>query len=408
MDEQKLLDRVKEQFQATFGGAPDFIARAPGRINLIGEHTDYNGGFVLPAAIDRAVLLAVRAVGQSREIRLVSADYGNQTSFNLDNIAFKTEPELAWCNYVQGVAQALVQMGLLERKRISGAEIAIAGNVPRGSGLSSSAAIEVASGLAFAKLAGVELDRVQLAVACQKAENHFIGVKSGIMDQYISALGQADAALLIDTRSLEYQVVPLGLEELGYKVVAVESAVPRTLGSTAYNQRRAECEEAAQMLAGWLGLPENSQLRDVSLADFERVKAQLPEILRKRAGHVIAENDRVIKMVAIMHEGLGKGVNLARFGDLINASHDSLRDDYEVSCKELDLLVELARQCEGVVGARMVGAGFGGCTLNIVQANQLDDFERTVVAEYRRQTGLAAQWYVCQAVIGGNIQGNDE
>jgi galactokinase len=403
MHELELKQRVIEQFTAHFGGTPEFITRAPGRINLIGEHTDYNGGFVLPAAIDRAVLLAVRPIPESRELRLVSADYGNSTSFDLDNITFKAEKELAWANYVQGVAWALMQMELLDLKAVSGAEIAIAGNVPRGAGLSSSAAIEVASGLAFAKLVAVEIERVQLALACQRAENQFIGVKSGIMDQYISALGQTDAALLIDTRSLEYKVVPLGLEELGYKVVAVDSAVPRTLGSTAYNQRRAECEEAAKLFAGWLGLPETAQLRDVSLEQFEQYRQKLPELLRKRAGHVISENNRVLDMVQIMGEGLGNGDNLARFGRLINASHNSLRDDYEVSCKELDLLVELARQCNGVVGARMVGAGFGGCTLNIVHANQLTEFEQKVVAEYRRQTNLNAQLHICQAVKGGNI-----
>jgi galactokinase len=400
---EELFEKVTTAFTEKFGGQPDFIARAPGRINLIGEHTDYNGGFVLPAAIDRAVLLAVRAKPDTREVRLVSLDYASSTAFNLDAISFNPAKELAWVNYIQGVAQALAQKNLLNPSAIGGAEIVITGNVPRGSGLSSSAAIEVASGLMFAKLAGIELDRVQLALACQWAENEFIGVKSGIMDQYISALGQDSAALFIDTRSLKYEVVPLGLEELGYKVVAIDSAVPRTLGSTAYNQRRAECEAAATKLANWLDLPENSQLRDISLEGFARFAYQLPEVERQRAHHVITENNRVLEMVRIMHEGLATGDNLAQFGQIIKASHASLRDDYAVSCKELDLLVNLAQACDGVIGARMVGAGFGGCTLNIVQADKLAEFEQNVVEEYRRQTKLNADWYVCKAVQGGNI-----
>lgn len=400
---EELIERVRTVFAEKFGGQPDFIARAPGRINLIGEHTDYNGGFVLPAAIDRMVLLAVRAMPDSREIHLFSLDYNNSATFNLDVISFNPAKELAWVNYVQGVAKALAQKNLLDLSTISGAEVVITGNVPRGSGLSSSAAIEVASGLMFAKLAGIELDGVHLALACQRAENEFIGVKSGIMDQYISALGQDSAALFIDTRSLKYEVVPLGLEELGYKVVAVDSAVPRTLGSTAYNQRRAECEAAAKKLASWLGLPEEAQLRDISPEGFEKFAHQLLEVERQRAKHVITENNRVLEMVNIMHEGLAKGHNLARFGQIINASHASLRDDYAVSCKELDLLVDLAQSCEGVIGARMVGAGFGGCTLNIVQADKLTQFEQTVVEEYRRQTKLNADWYACKAVQGGNI-----
>jgi galactokinase len=227
-------------------------------------------------------------------------------------------------------------------------------------------------------------------------------VKSGIMDQFISALGQPDSALLIDTRSLEYRVVPLGLEELGYRVVAVDSAVPRSLITSAYNERRAECEEAMRILAPRLGLGDRAQLRDVTLEQLVANAGALPEKLYKRAHHVVSENERTLEAVALMDQGLGKGENMARFGELLGASHASLRDDYEVSSKELDLLVDLARAVPGVAGARMTGAGFGGCTVNIVHERSLEQFEEQVVNEYRRQTKREGRLYVCKVVAGGS------
>ncbi|MBF6612427.1 MAG: galactokinase [Chloroflexi bacterium] len=400
-DQAGRIERLKANFRTTLGGEADFVARAPGRINLIGEHTDYNGGFVLPAAIDRTVLIAVRATPGSRQVKIVSQNYGNSATFNLDSISPTGDKDQSWSNYVRGVAWALGEQELVDLQAMPGAQMAIEGNVPLSAGLSSSAAIEVASALALTRLAGVTLEGTTLALACQRAENDFIGVKSGIMDQFISALGQADAALLIDTRSLDYRSIPLGLEELGYKLVAVNSAVPRKLGSTAYNRRRAECEEAVRILAPLLGLGENAQLRDVSLEQFVAHADALPETLRKRARHVISEDARTLEAVALMESGLGEENNLARFGQLLYASHASLRYDYEVSSAELDLLVALARDTPGVAGARMTGAGFGGCTVNIVEASHLPDFERQVVEEYRRRTALDAQIYVCKAVQGG-------
>ncbi len=401
-DQTERVERLKANFRTTFGAEADFVARAPGRINLIGEHTDYNGGFVLPAAIDRTVLIAVRAAPGSRRVNVVSQNYGTSATFNLDSISPTNDKNQSWSNYVRGVAWALGEQELVNLQAMPGAQMAIEGNVPLSAGLSSSAAIEVASALALTRLAGVTLEGITLALACQKAENDFIGVKSGIMDQFISTLGQADSALLIDTRSLDYRSIPMGLEELGYKLVAINSAVPRRLGSTAYNQRRAECEEAVRILAPLLGPGKNAQLRDVSLEQFVAHADALPETLRKRARHVISEDARTLEAVALMEPGLGEENTLARFGQLLYASHASLRDDYEVSSVELDLLVALAGNTPGVAGARMTGAGFGGCTVNIVQASHLPDFKRQVVEEYRRRTGLDAQLYLCKAVQGGS------
>jgi galactokinase len=402
-DDEARAKQLRARFRSHFGGEPDFVARAPGRINLIGEHTDYNGGFVLPAAINRTIQVAARAVRNSSIVEMVSVDYEGRTSFDLRDISPEDDEALAWSNYVRAVAWALNQKGLLDLQKLPGAQMVIEGNVPRGSGLSSSAAIEVASALCFTRFAGVDVDRPALALACQTAENEFIGVKSGIMDQFISALGQPDSALLIDTRSLDYRPVPLGLDDLGCKLVAVDSAAPRTLASTAYNQRRAECEEAVGLLAPRLGLGPNAQLRDITSAQLETNAGVLPEILLKRARHVIRENERTLQAVGLMDEGLGQGDNLQRFGELLYASHRSLRDDYEVSSAQLDLLVDLASKCEGVIGARMTGAGFGGCTVNMVQADHLDNFAREVVEEYRRRSGLDAELNVCRAVEGGSF-----
>ena len=396
-------EELRTKFKSHFGREPKFIARAPGRINLIGEHTDYNGGFVLPAAIDRTIQIAARTVPDSTTVEMVSVDYDSKTRFDLRDISPEDDEALAWSNYVRAVAWALAQKGLVDLQDLPGAQMVIEGNVPRGSGLSSSAAIEVASALCFTRFAGVDVDRPALALACQKAENEFIGVKSGIMDQFISALGQPDSALLIDTRSLEHRPVLLGLDELGCKLVAVDSAAPRTLASTAYNQRRAECEQAVALLAPQLGLGDNTQLRDITSAQLEAKADVLPEILLKRARHVISENERTLEAVGLMDRGLGQGDNLRRFGELLYASHRSLRDYYDVSSEELDLLVDLAGKCEGVIGARMTGAGFGGCTVNIVRADHLQTFAEEVVDEYRRRSGLDAQLHVCRAVEGGSF-----
>ena len=307
LDEEGRVERLRLAFVNSFGGEPEFIARAPGRVNLIGEHTDYNGGFVLPAAIDRTVLIAVKSAEGSREVEMVSGNYGNSASFVLGDIRPTGDKRLTWSNYVRAVAWALTTGGLVEPSTLKGAQMAIEGNVPTGSGLSSSAAVEVASALAFARLGNAEMSRESMALACQRAENEFIGVKSGIMDQFISALGRPNSALLIDTRSLQYEVVPLGLESINYRVVAADSAVPRSLITSAYNQRRAECDEAMSILRPLLGLPKEAQLRDVTLDQLEAHKSSLTDVLYRRAKHVVSEDARTLEAAALMRAGLSKG-----------------------------------------------------------------------------------------------------
>src|SRR4051812_41075582 len=402
VDEATRVKLLLAAYSQEFAADAKFVVRAPGRINLIGEHTDYNGGFVLPAAIDRTVLAAVGTVSIMQDIDLFSVNFNDRTIFSPDDIAPAGDDTSAWSNYVRAVAWALGEQKVVDPGKLSGAQIAIEGNVPLASGLSSSAAIEVASALAFLRLAHEELDGTALALLCQKAENDFIGVKSGIMDQFISALGQPDSALLIDTRSLEYRVVPLGLRDLGYRLVAVDSAVPRSLITSAYNERKSQCEQAVTILAPLLGLGKKAQLRDINPAKLKDPRDPPPGVLSRRARHVVTEDARTLDAVALMDAGLGKGDNLARFGRLLYASHESLRDDYEVSSPELDLLVGLASEAPGVAGARMTGAGFGGCTVNIVRATDLPAFEIHVVGEYRRRTGLDAKIYVCEAVQGGS------
>lgn len=408
--EDELTSRVTALLQAfteRFGAAPDFIARAPGRINLIGEHTDYNGGFVLPVAINRVMLIAVRTVSLGgRQIELFSRNYDASTTFSLDQIEHAEDASLSWSNYVRGVAWGLRENNALDLNLVPTAQFMLDGNVPQGAGLSSSAALEVATALAFYTLAGFvprEIDRVALALACQKAENGFVGANTGIMDQFISAMGQSDAALLIDTRSLEFRAIPLGFKALGLKLVAVDSAVPHSHTTSAYNERRAQCEEAARILAKRFNLPENSQLRDFTLAQLEEAAGELPPVLLKRARHVISENERVLKAVEYLEGGFSNPGDLAAFGQLLNQSHASLRDDYEVSVPQVDLLVDLAQQQPGVIGARMTGGGFGGCTVNVVEERVLNDFRANVLEEYRRQTGLDAKMYIFEGVEGGSI-----
>ena len=391
-------------FEKHFGAAPSLLVRAPGRINLIGEHTDYNGGMVFPLAIDRTVLIAalpvVRADGT---IRVYSVDFNAEGSFDPKNITHVTTPRLKWLNYVTGTLWALEQKGLLEAGAVPAADIVITGNVPQGAGLSSSAAIETACAYLFQLLGGrgpAQIDKVQMALACQYAENKFVGANTGIMDEFISALGQTDAALLIDTNTLEYRAVPLGFDKLGLKIVAVDSAVPHTHASSGYNQRRAEAEAALQMLIPLLNLPATTQLCKITPAQFATVADQLPLINRKRARHAITEQARVLEAVQVLEAGLQTPAELSKFGEIINQGHFSLRDDYEVSVPQVDLLVELAQKCEGVIGARMTGGGFGGCTVNIVKDEALPTFEEQVVNAYRHETGLPARMFVCRAVEG--------
>jgi galactokinase len=378
----------QQDFAARLGRAASVAVRAPGRVNLIGEHTDYNEGFVLPMAIDFGVV-CLAAPRPDRQVRLYSRDYGEESTFSLDDPT--PSPTQRWRNYVQGIAWALEQRGA----RLRGMDAYITGNVPQGAGLSSSAALEMATGFTFLTVSDQPVDRVALALAGQQAENAFLGVQTGIMDQYISALAQPDAALCIDCRALTARVVPLGLEARGLAVVVVESGVQRGLVDSEYNARRRECEEGVRLLAALLPDRQITALRDVTPADLEHAGAELPPLILRRVRHVVTEDARVLESVAALEAG-----DVVRFGQLMLESHASMRDDYQITVPAVDRLIALAAACPGVLGTRMTGGGFGGSTVHLVEQAALDRFAQEVVAVYERETGLRAPMYVCRAVAG--------
>jgi galactokinase len=375
---------MSQTFEAIRSGGGR-IYRAPGRVNLIGEHTDYNDGFVMPAAIDLYTQAAIKPRGD-RTLFIHSENFSDSVEVDLD------EPNpLArghWSDYVCGVAATLERAGY----RLRGANLAIRSDVPIGAGLSSSAAIEVAAGLAMLENSGIEIDRVELARLCQQAENEFVGMRCGIMDQFISCCGKAGTALMLDCRSLEYRLLPLPEH---VRLVICNTMVKHELGSSEYNTRRAECEAGVKHFAKLL--PDIQALRDVSVNDLKRCGRDLNEVIFKRCRHVITENARVMEAATALERN-----DLNAFGGLMAESHRSLRDDYEVSCAELDTMVDLATQVEGVYGARMTGGGFGGCTINLVKAESVAEFKRTVARGYEQATGLAPEIFVCSTADGAS------
>jgi galactokinase len=363
------------------GGAR--IYRAPGRVNLIGEHTDYNDGFVMPAAIDLCTWVAIEP-RDDRKLHIHSEEFSDSVVFDLDEPNPRARGH--WSDYVRGVAVTLERAGYSLR----GADITIRSSVPIGAGLSSSAAIEVATGYAMLETAGIEIDRIELAKLCEQAENEFVGMRCGIMDQFISCCGKAGTVLMLDCRSLEYRLLPLPED---VRLVICNTMVRHELGSSEYNTRRAECEAGVQHFAKLL--PDIQALRDVTVNDLERCGHVLNEVIYKRCRHVITENARVMEATAALERG-----DLDAFGDLMAQSHRSLRDDYAVSCAELDTMVDLATRIEGVFGARMTGGGFGGCTINLVKADSVAEFKRTVARGYEQATGLAPEIFVCSTADG--------
>jgi len=394
MSLQPPRERAIATFKRQFGRPPRWLSRAPGRVNLIGEHTDYNEGFVLPMAIEQAIWVAF-APRNDRQVRLVAADLDSQVSqFSLDSLlpggAGSPVATARWSNYARGIAWALQGQGM----EVTGFDGAISGNVPIGAGLSSSAALDVAMALAYQTASGLNIPRPDLARLCQYSENDFVGVRCGIMDQFISLLGEAGHALLIDCRDLSHRPVPL---PPGVRVVVCNSLVKRGLVDSAYNARRAECEAGVAAFQSWK--PGVRALREVTVADMEQFGAQLPPNVRKRCRHVVSENRRVMDMVAAMQQG-----DLAWCGRLMTESHDSLRDDYEVSCLELDALVVVARGAPGYIGARLTGAGFGGCTVNLVHAGAVADFCAAVATSYHLVTGRQTEIYVCDPAAGASVE----
>ncbi len=373
-----LADAVKQRFQAEFGERPAFIVRAPGRVNLIGEHTDYNDGFVFPLAIDRAAYIALRPRTDNR-VLAISIDMAEQRDFALDDLP--PAHEARWSDYLVGVAWALGERG----HNLRGWEGVVAGDVPIGSGLSSSAALELATARAFHCVSGFDWAPAQMALTCQRAENEWLGVNCGIMDQMISAAGVADRALLIDCRSLETQSAPL---PPATAIVILDTNTRRGLVDSKYNERRAQCEAAARHF----GAP---ALRDVDAATFARRAHELDALSRKRARHVITENERTLAARDAMNAGDARAL-----GQLMVASHISLRDDFEVSSPALDAIVDSANAEDTCYGARMTGAGFGGCAVALVRAEAAEDFVERVSRAYEGATGVDAALYVTRASPG--------
>jgi len=376
-------ERALLAFQTELRAEPAVVARAPGRVNLIGEHVDYNDGFVLPAAIDRDVV-TVGAPLPDAGIRVLAVDTGEEDTFT----PLERFPRAAgWISYVRGVARLLAEMGV----RIPGATLAVAGDVPIGAGLSSSAALEVSVATALLGLAQRTLPQLQLVELCHQAESEFAGVQCGIMDQLVSVCGAADRAVFLDCRSLDFAhlAIPSHL-----RLIATDSGVRRDLRNSAYNDRVRECREAAQRLGA-------RSLRDVEPHEFAAREGELPELLQKRARHVVSEIRRTRQAAAALERN-----ELERFGYLMQESHESLRADYEVSIPELDVLVGVTRLVDGVVGSRLSGAGFGGCIISVVEETAVPHFLERVPREYAARTGRQAVVHVCRAAQGASAVQN--
>jgi len=385
------IARLKHDFRELFNSAPSAIVRSPGRVDLLGVHTDYNEGFVLPAAINVDVLAGGR-LRNDDTIAVYSANFESKVEFPLDAIEFDNVN--TWSNYVRGVIRFLQEAGV----KLRGADIVLHGNVPIGSGLSSSAAIEMAVGFLMQTLVGFEMSGADLALIGQRAENKFVGVNTGIMDQFISRLGKKDHVLFLDCRTLSYEHLPLDTSAL--KIVVCDTMKRRGLVDSEYGLRRSQCEEAARLFGQWI--PNVTALRDVSVADFEFHKKKLPDVTRKRAEHVIHENERVLES----REALKAG-DYQEFARLLDACHESARDLYEVSCAELDTMVEVCRAAPGATCARLTGAGFGGCTVSLVRDEFVGAFLDATREGYAKRTGLVPSLYVCTAEDGASVVASD-
>ena len=389
MIDRDRLDGMTTAFTERFGSADGLVLScAPGRVNLIGEHTDYNGGYVLPMAVERDIVVLGKASAADC-IRLHSLDFDETVELEPDDVAFDTERP--WVNYPKGVMKFLAESGVSARPF----DAVIGGNVPIGGGLSSSAAFEVAMAKFLLALAGETMAGVEVAKLARRAENDFVGVQCGIMDQFVSVFAEAGHALFIDCRTLEHRTQPLFGDD--YAFVLVNSMVKHALGETAYHTRQDECREGLSTLVTVLG--ERETLRDVDERDYRGSRHIMRPVVRKRLNHVFSENRRVLEALDAM-----KAHDPARFGELMNASHDSLRDDYEVSCDELDFLVDAARTVDGVLGSRMTGGGFGGCTVTLIERKSADAFVDTIGAEYKKATDLDAEFIRTGAAQGATVE----
>ncbi len=387
IEKENVEEAAIAAFRSQFGTDPALVVSAPGRVNLIGEHTDYNDGFVLPAAINRRTAVAA-GPRTDNKLDIAAANLNARLQVSLDD--FSPGRARAWAGYVHGVACLLMARG----ERLGGANLAIYGNVPRGGGLSSSAALEIATAYALMALNDITVPAVDIIRLCQKAEHDFAGVMCGIMDQFISCLGRKDAALFLDCRSLDYRFVPVPPES---RIVVCDTGVKRALAASAYNTRRAEC--AAGVAALRRVLPDISSLRDVPVAAFVKHEQLLDPTVRQRCKHVITENARVERAVSDLQNG-----DLSEFGKLMYDSHLSLQHDYEVSCTELDAVVDICAEEDGVYGARMTGAGFGGCAIALVHADHAEQVAGRLADEYPQKTGKTPKIFICSAEDGVRVR----
>jgi galactokinase len=376
----------ERSYAEIFGEEPDIAVRAPGRINLIGEHTDYNKGFVLPVAIDRQLTLTLGRRADKKVI-IYSGDFGEEVSFDLSQDSY--DSKIVWSNYPRGVIQSLKMEGC----ELKGFNAFFRGDIPMGVGLGSSAAVEVAFAYGLDQLFGLALKPTKIALLCQEAENSFVGVNCGVMDQFISLLGRKDHALLLDCRSLEYQYIRLKLK--GFRLVVIDTGIKRELQDTRYNIRRNECEQAVKVISRCLKATQS--LREVSLLEFNNIKDFLPDNLRMRSQHVIEENKRVRLCSRLLEKG-----NLKGFGRLMIRSHQSLRDLFEVSCNELNFIVEKLGKDPGVLGARMTGAGFGGCAIALIKEDYIESLAPELSGKYRKRFSLEPKFYPIKAADGAS------
>lgn len=378
------LSQLAEHFEAVYG-VPPHVFSAPGRVNLIGEHTDYNDGFVLPCAIGffTEVAISPRA---DRKLVIRSENFPGYFEFSLDGLPRKKIGD--WCDYMLGVALVLQDSGY----PIRGANLLVHGEVPIGAGLSSSAALEVASALALLRMNDASLPMPEIAKLCRRAENTFVGARVGIMDQFVSCLGKAGHALLLDCRSLDFELIPI---PQGVRIVICNTMVRHDLVTNEYNLRREQCAEGVKILSQWY--PGIRALRDVSLGQLAQRSGEMPGIIYNRCRHVVGENERVVSSAQRL-----AAADLAGFGVLMQESHRSMRDLYEISCREVDVMVETAEDLPGCYGARMTGGGFGGCTVNLVEADSAHTFVGVISERYQKATGIRPDVYVCSAADGAS------
>ena len=386
-----MLGKLRAEFEQKFGNQGDIRSYfAPGRVNLIGEHTDYNGGHVFPCALTIGTYGLARK-REDNKLRFYSVNFDRLGIMETSLDDLKPYKEANWTNYPKGVMWAFEKRGF---KLPCGLDILIYGNIPNGSGLSSSASLEVLTGVILKDMFGFDVSMVEIAQIGQYSENNFNGCNCGIMDQFASAMGKKDNAIFLDTNTLEFEYAPVVLEDA--KIVIINSKVKHSLVDSAYNDRRNECETALKELQAVVDI---KTLGDLTEEEFEANKDAIKsEIRQKRAKHAVYENQRAIKAVAALKQN-----DVETFGKLMNASHVSLRDDYEVSCKEIDILVDLAWAIDGVVGSRITGGGFGGCTVSIVKNDAVDTFIETIGAKYEEAVGHQAEFYVVDIGNGAGV-----